>query len=73
MKIYLIKHDQIHYDGFMQHVIIANSEQEVREIAKNQCANERTEVWNTAIVDEVSAYSGKNTKPFILLSNFNAG
>ena len=34
MKIYTIEHEEFNYDAYLGHVIVANSEDEVREIAK---------------------------------------
>lgn len=34
MKIFLIEHDKFNYDAYSGHVIVANNENEVRELAK---------------------------------------
>ena len=73
MKIYTIKHEVFNYDAYLGHVIVANSEDEVREIAKNKSADEGKEVWETAKVEEHGDYTCHRTEPFVLLSDFRAG
>lgn len=73
MKIYTIKHDQVDYDAYLGHVIVANSEDEVREIAKNKSADEGKEIWDSAKVEEHGFYTCHRTEPFILLSDFHNG
>lgn len=73
MKIYLIEHKKTDFDCYMGHVIVANNETEVRELAKKGYADEGEDVWNKATVTEEGNYSGKIKKPFKLLSDFNAG
>jgi hypothetical protein len=70
MKIYKIEHDVFMWDAYLGHVIVANSEDEVREIAKNKSANEGREIWDTAKIEEHGEYTCYGTEPFILLSNF---
>ena len=73
MKIYTIEHEEFNYDAYLGHVIVANSEDEVREIAKSNSADEGKEVWNTAKVEECGEYTCHRTEPFVLLSDFRAG
>ena len=73
MKIYTIEHEEFKYDAYLGHVIVANSEDEVREIAKSKSADEGKEVWNTAKVEECGEYTCHRTEPFVLLSDFRAG
>lgn len=73
MKIFTIKHAEFCYDSYGGHVIVANSEEEVRAIAKNKAADEGQEVWNTAKVEVCGDYTCHRTEPFILLSDFRAG
>ena len=73
MKIYTIEHEVFNYDAYLGHVIVANSEDEVREIAKSKSADEGKEVWNNAKVEECGEYTCHRTEPFVLLSDFRAG
>lgn len=73
MKIYTIEHEEFNYDAYLGHVIVANSEDEVREIAKSKSADEGKKVWNTAKVEECDEYTCHRTEPFVLLSDFRAG
>jgi len=73
MKIFTIEHTEFCYDSYGGHVIVANSEEEVRAIAKNKAADEGQEVWNTAKVEVCGDYTCHRTEPFILLSDFRAG
>ena len=73
MNIYTIKHENFEYDSYMGHVIVANSELEVREITKKKSADEGKEVWETAKIEECGKYTCHRTEPFILLSDFRAG
>lgn len=73
MKIFTIEHTKFCYDSYGGHIIVANSEVEVREIAKNKAADEGEEVWDTAKVELCGDYTCHRTEPFILLSNYRAG
>ena len=73
MKIYTIEHEVFNYDAYLGHVIVANSEDEVREIAKSKSADEGKDIWNTAKVEEHGDYTFHRTEPFVLLSDFRAG
>ena len=73
MKIFLIEHDEFNYDAYSGHVIVANNENEVRELAKKGSADEGKDIWDKAIVTEEGVYSGTKTEPFKLLSDFHAG
>jgi len=63
MNIYTIEHENFEYDSYMGHVIVANSEIEVREIAKKEAADEGKEVWETAKVEECGKYTCHRTEP----------
>lgn len=73
MKIYTIEHEVFNYDAYLGHVIVANSEDEVREIAKSISADEGKDIWNIAKVEEHGDYTCHRTEPFVLLSDFRAG
>ena len=73
MKIYTIEHEVFNYDAYLGHVIVANSEDEVREIAKSKSEDEGKDIWNTAKVEEHGDYTCHRTEPFVLLSDFRAG
>lgn len=73
MKIYTIKHDENEYDSFLSHAIVANTELEVRCLAKLDPGDEGEEIWDTAKIEEQGEYTGNKTEPFILMSVFRAG
>jgi hypothetical protein len=73
MKIYLIRHTEFDYDAYMAHVIVANNENEVIELAKKGSADEGKDIWDKATITEEGDYSGTKTEPFKLLSDFRAG
>ncbi len=73
MKIFTIKHQETDYDCYLGHTIVANTAEEVRKIAKSKSADEGREIWDTAEVIECGIYTCHRTKPFILMSDFNAG
>jgi len=73
MKIYTIEHEVFNYDAYLGNVIVAKSEDEVREIAKSKSADEGKDIWNTAKVEEHGDYTCHRTEPFVLLSDFRAG
>jgi len=73
MKIYLIYVSGVGYDSYNAHVIVANNEKEVIELAKKQSADEGEDVWNTAKISDQGVYMGVEVDKFILLSSFNAG
>ena len=73
MKIFLITHDKWGYDCYSGHVIVANNENEVRELAKKGSADEGNDIWDIATVTIEGDYTGNKTEPFKLLSDFHAG
>lgn len=76
MKIYLIKnegHTRKSWDENAGHVIAANTEEEVRDIAKIAARGEGPEVWDAATVTMVGEYTGTKVEPFIILTDFHAG
>ena len=73
MKIYAIEHENFAYDSYMGHVVVANSEEEVRQLAKETSADEGKDVWDNAKVEECGEYTCHRTEPFILMSDFRAG
>lgn len=73
MKIYTIEHKEFEYDSFLGHVIVANNEKEVIELAKKDNADEGEKVWDTATIEKHGDYTCDRTKPFILMSDFRAG
>jgi hypothetical protein len=73
MKIYSIfSKGELDYDCYKGHIIVANSEEEVIELAKEEAAVEGKEAWDTEVFFE-GEYLGEEKEPFILLSDFNAG
>ena len=73
MKIYLIERADWDYDEYDSHVIVANNETEVRDIATKKEYSDIKKEWGLAQVSIVCNYDGELTKPFILLSSYNAG
>jgi len=73
MKIYLIEHTEFNYDAYMGHVIVANNETEVVELAKKGSLDEGKDIWDKATITEEGDYSGIKGEPFKLLSDFRAG
>ena len=73
MNIYLIEHTNIIYDANIAHVIVANNKMEVVERAMAMAADEGKEIWKSAKITEVGIYTGTNTAPFKLLSDFRNG
>ena len=80
MKIYLIKlmNSEEQYDCYLGHVIVANSELEVRQLAEDERAPfEASGRWvesnDNCIISTISDYTGNESLPFIILSAFNAG
>jgi hypothetical protein len=73
MKIFSITHDKWGYDCYSGHIIVANNEIEVRELAKKGSADEGNDIWDVATVTIEGDYTGNKTEPFKLLSDFNAG
>jgi hypothetical protein len=70
MKIFTIELKEFGYDFFVGHTIVANSDEQVRELAKSVSAAEGQEVWNKAEVIECGDYTYHRTEPFILMSDF---
>ena len=73
MKIFLIEQNFTGYDSFSGHVIVANNENEVRELAKQRSGFEGTGIWDIATITIEGNYTGNETEPFILLSDYLAG
>ena len=75
MKIYTIKIEQgpFTWDSYKGHVVVANTEEEVRDLAKKISADEGKEVWDSAKVEHCGDSVWQETEPFILLSDFVRG
>lgn len=73
MNIYLIKHEEWGYDCYDSLIIVANNDNEVRELAKKAHADEGEDIWGTAAITLEGEYRGSQTSPFILHKSFNAG
>lgn len=70
MKIYLIKHEKKSFNCYWAHVVIANKEEEVRELAKKICADEGEEIWDSARIEHVGESVWSDSEPFVLLSEY---
>ena len=74
MRIYKISHEEYSYDSYNGHVIVANTKDEVRDLAMSICANEGKDIWIEAgIIKIYGEYTGEHKVPFIIMSSFNAG
>ena len=74
MKIFKISHQKKGYNIYKGFVVVAKEESIARNMAKNNSADEGGLIWlMDAVVVEVGNYTGNETSPFILLSDFNAG
>jgi hypothetical protein len=73
MNIYLITHNEEGWDYCLGHIIAANNEDEVKYLAKHASADEGKDVWDTADIIIYGNYVGTETKPFIILTDFNRG
>lgn len=71
MKIYKIEWEfDWSWDVLASHIIVANNEDEVRQIAKNIAADEGEEIWETAEIEMFGDYTGDKKEPFIIHSHF---
>ena len=74
MKIYkLTQCENTRCDMVTGFVIVANSEEEARGVARDKCADEGPEVWDFAETEEVGTYTGQATTPFVLMADINNG
>ena len=74
MKIYkLTQCENICWDAVTGFVIVANSENEAREVARGKHRDEGSEVWDSAPIEEVGTYTGQATTPFVLMADINNG
>lgn len=73
MKIFLIKHNEFTWDCYLGHIIVANNEKQVRKLASANMGSEGKSVWKYAEITVQGDYTGSQTKPFILLSDYNKG
>lgn len=73
MKIFKISHGTFGYDQYMGFVIVSQTEEMVRLLARNNSADEGKEVWNEAEIEEIGNYTGTSQSAFILMSDFRAG
>lgn len=60
------------YDAYDSHIIVADTEKTVRNLASDISADEGQNVWKTAKIEICGNYTSKETLPFILSSSFNA-
>lgn len=56
MKIFSITHDKWGYDCYVGHIIVANNEIEVRELAKEGSADEGNHIWDVAPITIEGGY-----------------
>jgi hypothetical protein len=77
MDIYIVerKREDVGYDEFDSHMVVANNKKEARSVASKGCANEGEQCWtsNECEVKKISSYDGKETKAKIIHSSYNAG
>lgn len=74
MKLYFIEIDRYTYDCNDSHVIAANNEQEVMEVAASACMDEGRDTWfKPFILVCIGKANEKFDKPEIVLTSFNAG
>ena len=74
MGIYSIKITKYGYDSYNAHIIVANNEKEVIELAQSVADYEGKKIWMEAEIEKVGVYTAYNeSEPFILLSSYNAG
>jgi hypothetical protein len=88
MNIYLITaNESVDYDSIDSFCIVANSEEEVRNMAQESGADEshnwdensyyvKISFWTNVdktTIELVGTYLGEEVEPFILISSFNAG
>lgn len=72
-KVYLIERiDNVGYDEYAGHVVVANSSEFARQLCIESCADERGDVWRNAVIKEIST-TALDEAPRIVLSSFNAG
>lgn len=71
MYIYLIERtDEVCYDEYGAHVIVANNRSEVINLAKGVCSDEGKEIWEKATITMEGKYICSAPEPFILLSSY---
>ena len=75
MKIYSIAIEHQGYDTYDAHIIVANNEREVIQLAQESPGDEGKRIWEEkALIRVEGDFTGnQNQKPFIMLSSFNAG
>jgi len=73
MKIFTISHNKIDPDSYQGHVAVADSESQVRLLAKSVAADEGKDVWDGAEVTCCGEYTCHRKEPFILMSDFRNG
>lgn len=77
MNIYLLKRDnKVGYDEYDGFVIAANTEDEARQMAAEEAADEGKNIWLSPVSDDVRVVKiGINDypNPEIILDSFNAG
>lgn len=75
LKIYLLeRQDEVGWDEYAGHVIAAENEEEVIEIAQTKERGNHTDAdWSKAKISLLGEYSGDSMQSHIILSDFNAG
>lgn len=74
MNLYLITRDICSWDENFAHVIRASNEEECRQLAGNNCADEGSECWLDTNKTRVTQLAlNVNGKTEIVLTNFRAG
>ena len=63
----------VSYDSFDSHIVIADTEEQVLQLAKEKAADEGEEAWVKDNIKKYGKCSIEYAQPLILLSSFNAG
>ena len=63
----------VSYDSFDSHIVIADTEEQVLQLAKEEAAAEGKNAWVKDNIKKYGKCSIEYAQPLILLSPFNAG
>ena len=73
MKIIKIEIPFQGYDTYDVHIIACDDSEEAIRLAQLKANDYGMGIWSQAKMEVLGEYTGKEKKPFIILSSFNAG
>jgi len=70
MRIFKVWNEDADYDEVRGHIIVAYDTITVMEMAAANACGEGSAIWETIIPETIGFYTGKETEPFIIMTDY---